>query len=164
MTGKKKKKNSEDLWYHILFWIIVVVLFPISLSVWFYRTKRFGLSKDVKRKIIAVFWAVAALLLVIFAILVPALKKKQDNKESSKEESVQSSQAESQSEAIRSSEEEEIASELTIKFLDMNQADAIVVCCDGHYMIVDSGEVSVELSARLLETEKSLTLSWPPTA
>ena len=153
MAGKRKKKNSEDTLYHVIFWIIVIAIFPISLSVWFYRTKIIRLDKKTKRIVIAVFWALVAFLIALFGFILPKLQDRQEEKESSRQESSEIARSSSEQEAIKSSEEEEIASEISIRFLNMNQADAAIINCDGHYMIVDSGEVSVELSARLLETD-----------
>ena len=88
MSRNKKRKKSEDTLYHILFWIIVIAIFPISLSVWFYRTKRFNLSKQGKRIILTIFWSLIALLIVVFGILGPGIKKRNAEKESSKQESI----------------------------------------------------------------------------
>ena len=155
---KKKKQSGNDTLYHVLFWVIVVVLFPISLSVFFLRTKMFGLSRisgKTKRIILAVFWCIVALIIVVFAVVMPASKKKKAENAASRSESIAQSEAEERESESRSREAEENSSVLSIRFLDMNQADAILVSCDGHHMIIDSGDVSSILSARLLETDMS---------
>lgn len=59
VPAEKKKKRG------ILFWIVVVLFWPISLSVWFYKTDRIKLNKKIKIIIIAVLWII---ILIIGAV------------------------------------------------------------------------------------------------
>lgn len=50
-TPKKKKKK-----HGIIFWIMAVLFFPISLSVWFWKTDRIRLKKIWRGLILALVW------------------------------------------------------------------------------------------------------------
>jgi len=152
MRSKKKKKN--DTLYHVLFWVIVVVLFPVSISVWFYRNNPLNLTEQARKLYIGLFWGVLALI-ILLCIGIPVSKKNRTERaasiEASMEEARQASIAASEAEAKRLAEEEAAKSKMEITFYDMGQADAILLSCDGHYMLIDSGDLSVALSAKILE-------------
>lgn len=46
-----KKKSKGCLW-----WFLMIYIWPIALSVWFYKTDKVKLNKKIKLAIIAVFW------------------------------------------------------------------------------------------------------------
>ena len=52
------EKKKHGIWW----WILVVLFYPISLSVWFYRTPRLKLNKKIRVAIIAGVWILLALL------------------------------------------------------------------------------------------------------
>jgi len=152
MRSKKKRKN--DTLYHILFWVIVVVLFPVSLTLWFFRKNPLNLTEQARKIVIGAFWGVIALLVGLM-LLVPLFKGRNSDKqasiEASEEASRQASIAASEAESRSLAEEEAARSKMEITFYDMGQADAILITCEDHCMLIDSGDLSVALSAKVLE-------------
>ena len=55
--GNTWNANSENKSKHgVWFWILAVLFFPISLSIWFYKTDKLKLQKKVRIIILAIVW------------------------------------------------------------------------------------------------------------
>lgn len=53
-SGADNKKGKGCLW-----WFLMLCIWPIALSVWFYKTDKIKLDKKIRLGIIAVFWIIA---------------------------------------------------------------------------------------------------------
>jgi len=154
----RSRKRKNDTLYHVLFWVIVVLVFPVSLSVWFFRKNPLNMTEQARKLCLGLFWGIIAII-ILLCVGIPISKKNREERKASVEASLeaekQSSIAASEAEAKKASEEEAAKSKLEVTVFDMGQSDAILIECDGYTMLIDSGDLSVALSAKLLEKNVS---------
>ena len=65
--NRNKRKKSKPWWQ----WVIIVILWPVVLSLWFWENRRIDLPKKTKGIIIGIFWV----FLILLIILIPKHKK-----------------------------------------------------------------------------------------
>ena len=84
--------------HSIWWWILAIIFFPISLSIWFWKTDKFNLSNKVKGIILGVIWVI----LIICYIITP-----KDEKESKSVPTVVESTTESTTESYSTEQTKE---------------------------------------------------------